>query len=131
MFVSHSLYEGTKFLEFLAVNTVGNQGVGQTELLGGGLAIIVLLVRHIEDVLQAGVVGEQLLVESETNLVPVLLQERTAHLQDPTRRAAQGHSQVYNSMLLSSGPEQERNVLDLWRLEGDDNFFLRNLNIDG
>ena len=103
MFVSHSLYEGTKFLEFLAVNTVGNQGVGQTELLGGGLAIIVLLVRHIEDVLQAGVVGEQLLVESETDLVPVLLQERTAHLQHPTGRAAQRHSQVYNVIIRTSG----------------------------
>ena len=103
MFVSHSLYEGTELLELLAVNTVGHQGVGQTELLVGGLSIVCPLVRHIEDVLQAGVLGKQLLVESETYLVPVLLQERTADLQHPTGRAAQSHPQVYNDRLLSSG----------------------------
>ena len=99
MFVSHSLDEGAKFLELLAVSTVGNQGVGQGELLVGGLAILSPLVRHVEDVLQVGVVSKQLLVESETNLASVLLQERTAHLQHPDGRAAQGHSQVYNDII--------------------------------
>ena len=94
MFVSHSLYEGTELVELLAVDAVRHQGVGQTELLGGGLAVMLPLVRHVEDVLQARVVSEQLLVEGETDLVPVLLQERGADLQDPTGGAAQSHSQV-------------------------------------
>ena len=102
MFVSHSLDEGAEFLELLAVCTVGNQGVGQGELLVGGLAIVGPLVRHVEDVLQAGVVSKQLLVERQTYLVPVLLQERTAHLQHPTGRAAQRHSQVYNVIIRTS-----------------------------
>ena len=94
MFVGNSLDERAEFLELLTVNTVGHQGVGQTELLGGGLAVMLPLVRHVEDVLQARVVSEQLLVEGETDLVPLLLQERSADLQDPTGGAAQSHSQV-------------------------------------
>ena len=103
MFVRHSLHEGPEFLELLAVDAVGDQGVGQAELLVGGLAVVSPLVGHVEDVLEAGVVSKQLLVESETYLVPVLLQERTADLQHPTGRAAQSHPQVYNDRLLSSG----------------------------
>ena len=94
MFVSHALYEGAEFVELLAVDAVGHQGVGQAELLWRGLPPVVPLVRHVEDVLQARVVSEQLLVEGETDLVPLLLQERSADLQDPTGGAAQSHSQV-------------------------------------
>ena len=108
MFVRHSLYEGPEFLELLAVDAVGDQGVGQAELLVGGLAVVSPLVGHVEDVLEARVVSKQLLVESETYLVPVLLQERTADLQHPTGRAAQSHPQVYNDTLIRHSGIQNR-----------------------
>ena len=113
MFVSHSLYEGTELVELLAVDAVRHQGVGQTELLGGGLAIVIPLVRHVEDVLQAGVGAEQLLVEGETDLVLVLLQQRSANLEDLTCGTAQSHSQVYNHIMLSSrsGENESRHIL--------------------
>ena len=102
MFVSHALYEGAEFVELLAVDAVGHQGVGQAELLVGGLPPVVPLVRHVEDVLQAGVLREQLLVEGQADLVSVLLQQRGANLQHPTGRTAQGHPQVYNDIVSSS-----------------------------
>ena len=93
--MSHSLDEGSQLVQLLAVDAVGHESVGKGELLGRGLAVMIPLVGHVEYVLQSGVLIKQLLVEGESYLVPVLLQERTADLEDPAGGAADvGSSQA-------------------------------------